>query len=69
LLGYQAIRRIQRRIKSRFRIKNNASRIIGRLVLHWLYKADGPMFKKNWNELVNSGLVNSGLVKNEILFD
>jgi len=59
LRGYQAIRRIQRRMKRRFKLKNDASRIIGRQALHWLHRVDGIMVKKGWDELVNSGLVNS----------
>ena len=57
LKGYQAIKRIQKRMKRRFKIKNDASRIIGRQVLHWLYKPNGMMFKKDWENLIKEGLV------------
>ena len=39
LRGYQAIHRIQLRMKRRYKIKNDASRIIGRQVLYWLDSA------------------------------
>jgi hypothetical protein len=46
LLGYQAICRIQIRMKRRYKIKNDASRIIGRRALEWLHTApNGDMFK------------------------
>jgi hypothetical protein len=52
LRGYQAIRRIQKRMKRRYKIKNRASQLIGRVALNWLHSApNGPMFKRNWREL------------------
>jgi Leucine-rich repeat (LRR) protein len=58
LKGYQAIRRIQKRMKRRFKMKNEASRLIGKRVLHLLYKVDGIMCKKGWENLVNEGIIN-----------
>lgn len=46
LRGYEAIRRIQKRMKRRFKIKDEASRIIGRATLHWLWSPNGPGVKR-----------------------
>src|SRR6476620_2809510 len=52
LTGYQAIHRIQKRMKRRYKIKNDASRIIGRQVLHWLHSApNGILFLKNFYKI------------------
>lgn len=53
--GYQSIRRIQLRMKRRFKIKNNSSRIIGRQALHWLHSPNGPMMMKNMKLLIEQG--------------
>jgi hypothetical protein len=57
LKGYQTIRRIQKRMKRCFKMKNEASRLIGKHVLHWLYKVDGIMCKKGWENLVNEEII------------
>lgn len=44
--GYQAIRRIQKRMKRRYKMKNEASKLIGRQVLHWLWSPNGPSVKR-----------------------
>ena len=58
LSGYQAIRRIQKRMKRRYKIKNEASRIIGRQVLHWLWSPPkGPMVIRMIANLQAEGLL------------
>ena len=52
LRGYKAIRIIQKRMKRRYKIKDESSRLIGRYTLHWLHSVpNGPMFKRGWSEL------------------
>jgi hypothetical protein len=41
-----------KRMKRRYKIKNRASQVIGRVALAWLHSApNGPMFKRGWREL------------------
>ena len=52
LKGYQAIKIIQKRMKRRYQIKNEASKKIGRQVLHWLHSApNGILFLKNFYKI------------------
>jgi hypothetical protein len=57
LAGYQVIRRIQKRMKRRYKIKNEASRIIGRATLHWLWSPNGPSIKKMIKQMQEDGLL------------
>lgn len=57
LRGYQAIRRIQKRMKRRYKIKNDASKLIGRQVLHWLWSPNGPSVKRMVKKMQADGIL------------